>query len=448
MRYIPHTTEEIQAMLKTIGLRSVAELFASVPDSLLQEKPLKLPLALDEMTLLHHLEAIANENHTLPRSRSFLGGGVYRHYIPSAVGELARRSEFVTPYTPYQPEIAQGTLQVIFEFQTMVCQLFGMEVANASLYDGSTALAEAILMALRIGKNRKTILLPTALHPEYRQVAHTILKSFRDNIVELPFSKDGGFETAALNDYLNDDLAACVIPYPNFFGVAEDVREVVQKVQQAGGLVIFCVAEPLSLGLFEAPGAMGADIVCGEGQSLGLPPSFGGPFVGLFASKEKFLRQMPGRICGMTSDNKGRRGFVLTLSTREQHIRREKATSNICTNQGLCALMASIYLSLLGKQGLVELAKLNLSRANYAKKELLKTGKIKILFDGPTFNEFVISLPNAPTILEKLRAKGIFGGILIDRYYDELKDAVLVTVTEMNSKEDIDKFVHELKEAT
>ncbi|MDP2600113.1 MAG: aminomethyl-transferring glycine dehydrogenase subunit GcvPA [Deltaproteobacteria bacterium] len=449
MRYIPHTNEEIQAMLKSQGKRSIDELFQSIPDSLIQNEPLKLPAAMDEMTLLHHMESLAGENHTLSRSRSCLGGGVYRHYIPSAVGDLIRRSEFLTPYTPYQPEIAQGTLQVMFEFQTMVAEMYGMEVANASLYDGSTALAEAVLMARRIGKNRKTVLIPLAIHPEYRQVVQTILQGFGDHLVETPYAANGGIDRGSLNDYLNEDLAACIIPYPNFFGIVEETRDIIEKVHAAGGLVIFCVQEPLSLGLFESPGAYGADIVCGEGQSLGLSPSFGGPFVGLFASKNEFVRQMPGRLCGMTTDSKGRRGFVLTLSTREQHIRREKATSNICTNQALCATQMTIYLSLLGKQGFKKLAELNWQKAEYAKQKLAAVPGVRLTHpESATFNEFVLTLPRpADTVLSELRKSGFDGGIPLERWYRSLHHCLLVNVTELNSKEDIDALAVELKGA-
>lgn len=449
MRYIPHTTEEIQQMLKTVGLKSVAELFGTIPENLLLNKPLKLPLPLDEQSLLKHLETLAQENRLAAETRSFLGGGVYRHYIPSAVKDLIRRSEFVTPYTPYQPEIAQGTLQVMFEFQTMVGELFGMEVANASLYDGSTALAEASLMSLRLTKNRKNILVPASLHPEYRAVLQTVLKNLPAQLVTIPASKSGTIEHGALNDYLNQELAALIFPYPNFFGIVEETKELVDKVHQAGGLAIFCVTEPLSLGLFEAPGSLGADIVCGEGQSLGLPASFGGPFVGLFATKTEFVRQMPGRVCGMTTDSQGRRGFVLTLSTREQHIRREKATSNICTNQALCATQLTIYLSLLGKQGFQKLAKLNWQRAEYAKQKLTEIAGVKQMFPNQTtFNEFVIALPK-PTdvVLKTLKARGIDGGIPLNRWYGGWDKALLVNVTEMNELEDIDLFALELKEA-
>ncbi len=447
MRYIPHTKEEIQSMLKSIGLKSVDELFASIPESLVQNKQLALPPPMDEMTLLHHMENLAGQNHTVSRSRSFLGGGVYRHSIPSAVADLIRRSEFLTPYTPYQPEVAQGTLQVMFEFQTMVAELYGMEVANASLYDGSTALAEAILMARRIGKNRKNILMPKATHPEYAQVVQTILQGFGDHIVAIPFATHGGIDRGALNDYFNEELAACVIPYPNFFGVVEDCRDIVEKVHAAGGLVIFCVQEPLSLGLFESPGALGADIVCGEGQSLGLSPSFGGPFVGLFASKNEFVRQMPGRLCGMTTDSQGRRGFVLTLSTREQHIRREKATSNICTNQALCATQMTIYLSLLGREGFKKLAELNWQKTEYAKQKLAAIPGVSLQFpEAVTFNEFVITFSKpADTVLHELRKRGFDGGILLENGFRDLHHSILVNVTELNAKEDIDAFAEELK---
>ncbi|OGQ46841.1 MAG: glycine dehydrogenase (aminomethyl-transferring) [Deltaproteobacteria bacterium RIFCSPLOWO2_02_FULL_46_8] len=447
MRYIPHTNEEIQAMLKSIGLKSVEELFSSIPESLLLQKPLKLPAALDEQTLLGQLESIAARNHTLPMNRSFLGGGVYRHYIPSTVSDLMRRSEFLTPYTPYQPEIAQGTLQLMFEFQTMVSEIYGMEVANSSLYDGSTALSEAILMAIRIGKNRKTVLMPESIHPEYTQVAKTILKTFDEHFVTLPITKEGTIERSSLNDYLNPDLTCCIIPYPNFFGIVEDVRDIVSMVHQAGGLVIFSVTEPLSLGLFESPGALGADIVCGEGQSLGLPPSFGGPFAGFFATKQAFLRQIPGRLCGMTTDNKGKPGFVLTLSTREQHIRREKATSNICTNQALCATQITLYLTLLGKEGFKKLAQLNWQRTEYAKQKLSAIPGVTLTFPtSTTFNEFVIQLPkNADVVLRDLRIKNFDGGISLDHWYPNLDNAVLVNVTEWNGKEDIDAFANALK---
>lgn len=459
MRYIPHTPPQIQEMLKIIGRRSVEDLFASIPENLRLKGNLKLPPPLDEMNLLGHLESLAQENETPSPNKSFLGGGVYRHYIPSAVTALISRSEFLTPYTPYQPEIAQGTLQIMYEFQTMIVEIFGMEVANASLYDGSTALTEAILMALRIGKNRKNVLLPKSLHPEYRETVQTTLRTLGANLIDLPMGKtfdskaadlnEACLSEASLNDYLNDELACWVVPYPDFFGIVNDVRLLVEKVHQAGGLVIFCVPEPLSLGLMESPGAMGADIVCGEGQSFGLSPSFGGPFAGLFATRKEFLRQMPGRLCGMTTDKSGRRGFVLTLSTREQHIRREKATSNICTNQALCATQVTMYLSLLGKEGLAKLARLNWERSEYAKEKLSQIPGVLLPFDkAATFNEFVITLPKPVIgVLQELKKKGFEGGIRLNRWFREpnLANALLVNVTEMNGKEDIDMMALELR---
>ncbi|MBI4124669.1 MAG: aminomethyl-transferring glycine dehydrogenase subunit GcvPA [Deltaproteobacteria bacterium] len=448
MRYIPHTPEETQQMLKSVGLRSVAELFSSIPESLHMEKPLNLPEPLDEASLFRHLEALAGKNRIAAPHRSFLGGGVYRHFIPSAVKNLIQRSEFVTPYTPYQPEIAQGTLQVIFEFQTMAAEMFGMEVANASLYDGSTALGEAILMALRLQPKRKIVLIPRCLHPEYRQTVQSLLKNFDVSLVEIPLSPTGGVDPGAVGDYLKEEIAACVFPYPNFFGIVENNRELIQRIKDQGGLIIFCVTEPLSLGLFESPGALGADIVCGEGQSLGLAPSFGGPFVGLFATKEKYVRQMPGRLCGMTTDSKGRRGFVLTLATREQHIRRERATSNICTNQALCATQMTVYLSLLGKQGFQKLAQLNWQRAEYAKETLTQIKGINLAYPKVvTFNEFVLKLPTAADlVLKELKQKEIEGGIALGRWYPELGNALLVNVTELNETEDIENFAAALKE--
>lgn len=449
MRYIPHTPQEIQEMLKSVGCKSVAELFGTIPDSLLLEKPLNLPPPLDEAALFRHLGGLAKKNQSVAPHRSFLGGGVTRHFIPSAVKNLIQRSEFVTPYTPYQPEIAQGTLQVIFEFQTMVAEMFGMEVANASLYDGSTALSEAILMALRIQKNRKTILIPKCLHPEYRQTVRSLLKNLDVSLVEIPLSPNGGVDPGALNDYLKEEIAACVFPYPNFFGVVEANRELIQRLKAQGALIIFCVTEPLSLGLFESPGALGADIVCGEGQSLGLPPSFGGPFVGLFAAKAEYVRQMPGRLCGMTTDAKGRRGFVLTLSTREQHIRREKATSNICTNQALCATQMTMYLSLLGREGFQKLARLNWQRAEAAKEKLTAIRGVSLAFPkAVTFNEFVLKLPTAADlVLKELKQKGIEGGIPLGKWYPELGNALLVNVTEINAAEDIEEFADDLRRA-
>ena len=447
MRYLPHTPQDIQAMLQTIGVSSVEDLFASIPPELRLKQPLKIPPALSELELRSEILKISKRNTSVRDAISFLGGGAYHHYIPSPISQLINRGEFFTAYTPYQPEVSQGTLQALFEYQTMLCELTGMEIANASNYDASTACAEALLMAHRLN-GKKRGLVACTVHPQYRKVMRTYLERFGFVIDEIPYAPDGTIDYKSLGSLMNGDIGSILVQSPNYFGVIEDLDRISLEARKHGAVFITAASEPLSAALLKTPGESGADIAVMEGQSFGVGLNFGGPYLGIFASRQQFVRSLPGRLVGETTDVDGKRGYVLTFSTREQHIRREKATSNICTNQGLCALMASIYLSLLGKQGLVELARLNLSRATYAKKELLKTGKIKILFDGPTFNEFVISLPNAEGVLEKLRGKGIFGGILIDRYYDELKNALLVCVTEMNGKDEIDLFVKELAHAS
>lgn len=431
-------------MLKVIGAHSIDDLFSSVPKSLKLKKPLNLPTPLSEVELRLELQKISTKNTSVNDSVSFLGGGIYNHYIPSAISQLINRGEFLTAYTPYQPEVSQGTLQALFEYQTMVCELTGMEVANASNYDASTACAEAVLMVHRINKKNKA-LVAKSLHPQYRKVIKTYLARFGFGIEEISYQANGTLDIDELKKKNSSDVGAVIVGSPNFFGVIEDLKKIGKEAKRFDGIYITATSEPLSLALLQTPGEVGADISVCEGESFGVGMNFGGPLLGIFATHQKYIRNMPGRVIGETADVDGKRGYVLTFATREQHIRREKATSNICTNQGLCALMASIYLSLLGKEGLVELAKINLSRATYAKKELLKTKKVKLLFDGPTFNEFVISIPNANSVLSKLKEKSIFGGILLDRYYDELKNAVLVTVTEMNSKKDIDLFVEEIE---
>jgi len=440
MRYLPHTNSEIKEMLKVIGAADIEDLFSSIPKDLRTKKQLDLGTPLAEPALLEHLKKLSGANKNTAETISFLGGGAYRHFIPSAVSELAGRAEFVTPYTPYQPEISQGTLQTMFEYQSMMCRLFDMDVSNASNYDAATSIAEAALLSRRVGKKRKTFCMPDNLHPEYRDVVRTVLGNDDTNLCTLP-SEDGLFNRRALKDSLNDDLAGVVVGFPNFFGIVEDLKDVADMVHKAGGIFIAAVSEPLSLALLSPPGSWGADIAVGEGISFGLPVSFGGPTLGIFTAKEAFLRNMPGRICGMTTDTEGRRGFVLTISTREQHIRREKATSNICSNQALCASTAAIYLSLLGKNGLQELADLNLGRAEYAKKLLTQINGVKLKFDAPTFNEFVLELPKpANAVLAALLKNNIFGGIDLGKWYPNLKNCILVCVTEMNSKEDIDKL--------
>lgn len=443
LRYIPHTEEDVREMLEVIGLKRVEDLFGVIPGRHRLSRPLNLPPPLSEADLLRHLHGLQSQTYS-----SFLGGGAYHHFIPAVVSHLASRSEFYTAYTPYQPEISQGTLQAIFEYQTLMCQLTGMEVSNASMYDGASSLAEAVLMAHRI-TGRRRILISEAAHPEYRRVIQTYIDPDEQEVVLIPYVKEGGrTDEKILNQYFDQDVSAVVIQNPNFFGVIEDFRDVGEKVHQAGGLMIVCFSEAVACGILRPPGEFGADIVAGEGQSLGIPLSFGGPYLGIFATKEKFVRNMPGRLVGETVDLEGKRGFVLTLATREQHIRREKATSNICTNEGLCALMATVFLSCLGKEGLKELALMNLSKAEYAKQMISKIHECRIAFSSPTFNEFVLRIEGDPEkILERMRREGILGGLDLRRFYPELDHHLLVTVTEMNSKEEIDQWAEELGRA-
>ncbi len=445
MRFLPHTDDEIRTMLETIGAASVDELFSSIPAALREETPLDLPAGLPEAALDRHLTALALQNRTLGCQSAFVGAGCYRHYVPAAVQELAARSEFVTPYTPYQPEISQGTLQALFEFQSEICRLFAMEVSNASHYSGATAAADAALMALRQARGkRQTILVSDALHPEYRDCIRTVLGDSRMTLIP---SVDGGINRAALADALSPDVAAMIVAYPNAFGVVEELAGVVERVHDAGALVIAAVPEPLALGVCAPPGAWGADIAVGEGQSLGLPPSFGGPTLGLFTVTQKLVRGMPGRVCGRTVDADGRPGYVLTLSTREQHIRREKATSNICSNQALCATTAAIHLALLGKSGFRDLAECNASKAAYAREQLCAIDGVRCSIDRPCFNEFVVTLPRpAEAVLDELRARGILGGVALSRWYGDRPNDLLICVTEMNPKEEIDRYAAALKD--
>ncbi len=445
-RYIPHTEKDCQEMLETLGLGRVEELFEVVPARYRLSKPLALPHPLSESDLLRTLEELQSPVFSGSRWSSFLGGGAYHHFIPSVVSHMASRSEFYTAYTPYQAEISQGTLQAIFEYQTLVCQLTGMEVSNASMYDGASSLAEAVLMAHRITKRRK-VLLSRAIHPEYQQVIRTYIDPEVQEILPLPYQeREGRTDAEALTDLLDSEVGAVVVQSPNFFGVIEDIEKFGDQVHRIGGLLIVGFSEAVAYGILRPPGAMGADIVAGEGQSLGIPLSYGGPYLGIFATLERFVRNMPGRLVGETVDLDGKRGFVLTLATREQHIRRERATSNICTNEGLCALMATIFLSCLGKEGLRELAHMNLSKAEYAKKRISEVGGGKLAFSGPTFNEFVLELEREPkTILRELEKEKILGGISLGRFYPELDRHLLVTITEMNRKEEIDRWANALQ---
>ena len=441
VRYIPHTDEDIQRMLETIGIKKIEDLFETIPEEYRLSKPLDLPEALGEPDLIRHLQGLQS-----PILTSFLGAGAYHHFIPAVVSALISRSEFYTAYTPYQSEISQGTLQAIFEYQTLMCQLTGMEVSNGSLYDGASSLAEAVLMAQRITR-RKKILLSQTIHPEYRKVIETYIDPDQQEIVSIPYKKeDGRTDEKVLLDLLDENVSAVVIQSPNFFGFIEDLRRVGKEIHQVGGLMVAGFSEAIAYGVLTPPGEFGADIVAGEGQSLGIPLSFGGPYLGILTTRNQFVRTMPGRLVGETVDLEGKRGFVLTLATREQHIRREKATSNICTNEGLCALMATIYLSCLGKEGLRELALMNLSKTEYAKKIVSHVKGCKLAFFSPTFNEFVLEVGGEPErILKSLREERILGGLPLSKFYPELSRHLLVTVTEMTRKEEIDRWAEALQ---
>lgn len=444
MRYIPNSPEERTQMLQQIGLRSADELFESIPKELRLARDLKTPPALSEIELLAGFEALAARN-TAATRKSFLGAGAYQHYIPTIVDHIISRSEFFTAYTPYQPEISQGTLQSIFEFQTLVCQLTGMDLANASMYDGSTALAEAVLMAERVTRRSKVVACG-AIHPEYLEVVSTYVQHAGIEMVHEEADAKTGQAPASIADLLDDKTAALVVQSPNFFGCIEDVTALAEKAHAVGALLVVAVTEAISLGLLKSPGACGADIVVAEGQSFGVPVSFGGPYVGLFATRDKYARQIPGRLVGEAYDQQGRRGFVLTLATREQHIRREKATSNICTNEGLIALAATVYLETMGRRGLQEVAVQCAQKAAYAAARISEIKGFSVPYSGPRFNEFVVTGPsNARELLARLASeKGITGGLALSRYFKDRPNDFLVCVTELNSRADIDALVEGL----
>lgn len=434
-------------MLRAVGLGSAEELFDTIPSDIILRRPLNVPAAMSELELLARFEAMAAKN-VAARRPSFLGAGAYAHYAPTIVDALLSRSEFFTSYTPYQPEISQGTLQYIFEFQTMVCQLTGMDVANASLYDASTGVAEAVLMAERVTR-RSRVIISNAVHPEYFQVAETYVSHAGIELVHAPFDEKTG-RTKLDELPLDDSIAAVIIQSPNFFGCIEDVKAIADKVHASGALLVVTVSESASLGLLKPPGEMGADIVVAEGQSFGVPLSFGGPYVGLFATKEKYARQIPGRLVGVAYDKKGQRGFVLTLATREQHIRREKATSNICTNQGLIALAATIYMTTMGRKGLQEVSQQCAQKAAYAARKISEISGFSLPFSAPRFNEFVVRAPaNAKECLRRLADEhDISGGVALSRYFKDHPNDFLVCVTETNTRQQIDALAHALAELT
>ena len=445
MRFIPHTEQDIREMLETIGVQNVDQLFAGIPDNLqLGNKHLDLPPALSEIEVVSALRQIQMRNPDPEEISSFLGAGAYRHYSPAVISSLIQRGEFSTSYTPYQAEVSQGTLQAIFEFQTMITMLTGMDVANASMYDGASALAEAVLMSNRINK-KKEYLIASSVHPEYRQTTETYLRGTDFQLINVPYSSDGKTDFKFIRANLSDRVSAVILQSPNFFGIVEEYEQLGRELKEQNTLLIVVVVEPLSLGILKPPGEREADIVVGEAQSFGLPVSYGGPYAGFFATREKFVRQMPGRLAGETIDRKGRRSFVLTLSTREQFIRREKATSNICTNQGLCMLAATIYLAVMGKQGLRELALLNLRKADYLKNKLSKMKGFEARFNSDTFNEVVLRCPRPATeIRDALLEYKILAGFPLGDYYPELADSLLICTTELNAVEAIDRLAEKL----
>ncbi len=441
MRYLPHTNEDIAEMLQAVGAESLDALFSTIPESCRRKAKLELPEAATEWELDEIMGSLAKSMAVSPDYKVYLGAGSYEHHIPAAVNYLLARSEFSTAYTPYQPEISQGTLQAIFEYQTLVAELLGMEVANASLYDGASALAEALLMAGRVSRKKK-VALSSLIHPLYRQVVWTYLEPAGFEIFELPYSADGRTDLSSLESL--DDLAAIAVQSPNYFGCIEDMAAIAKITRGMKALFVASFTEPLAYGLYKSPGSQGADIACGEGQSLGIPQSYGGPGLGLFACLKPYMRSMPGRLIGQTIDRDGKRGFVLTIATREQHIRREKATSNICTNSGLCAITSAMYMASLGGTGFRELARLNYDKTEYLKRELNKAG-FKIPFGSPTFNEFVVEFPaDFEATYQRLLDRKVVAGLPLAPYHPELPNYYLLCVTETKTREDLDDLVSQL----
>ncbi|MBI2874567.1 MAG: aminomethyl-transferring glycine dehydrogenase subunit GcvPA [Firmicutes bacterium] len=442
--YLPHTTEDRMVMLSRLGLDSSSELFRELPSSLRMSRPLALPAALSELELLKTLKALADGNLNLDEHPCFLGAGVYDHYVPSVVDHVLGRSEFYTSYTPYQPEMSQGMLQAIFEYQTLICELTGMEVANASLYDGGSSLAEAALMGCR-ASGREEVLIARTVNPFYREVVATYLRTAGFAIREIPLDESGAVDLDLLAAAAGSGTAALILQSPNFFGILEDLEAAGNILRRRAPAASFVVsADPISLALLRPPGELGVDIVVGEGQVLGNHPSFGGPLLGIMACTEKLLRRMPGRIVGETTDAEGRRGYVLTIQTREQHIRREKATSNICTNQALNALAAAVYLTVLGKDGLREVAFNCCWKGHYARERFRSLRGFAIPYQGPCFREFVVNCPIPPAELNSaLIRDGIIGGYPLARHYperEELRSAWLLCVTERRTRAEIDRL--------
>lgn len=443
MNYLPNTDKDRQEMLKTIGVNSIDELFADIPPALRMKRPLNLPPGMSEQELQKHMRELAAENKNLTEYACFIGAGAYDHYVPAVVRHVLARSEFYTAYTPYQPEVSQAVLQSIFEYQTMICELTGMDAANASMYDGASAAAEAVTIAAGLTR-RKVALVSRTVHPETRETIRTYAAGHGIDVREIPM-KDGVTSVEDLKGMLGPDVACVVAQHPNFFGCLEPMREI-SGLAAAEGATFIASVNPLSLGILEPPGEYGAEIVVGEGQPLGNPLAFGGPYLGIFAVRNKYLRRMPGRLVGMTKDVRGQRGFVLTLQTREQHIRREKATSNICSNEALNALAAVVYLSWLGKEGLKELALLCAKKARYLRERIAGIKGFEISFKAPVWNEFAVKCPVDPEkIVNSLLERKILAGYPLGRAYPELKDHLLIAVTEKRTRQEMDALVSGLE---
>lgn len=438
--YVANTEKDVKDMLGAIGVQRIEDLFGDIKPHL-KPKSFGLPQGLSEFEVSRHIRRLAAENAT--HLICFVGAGFYDHHIPSIVDHLSARSEFYTAYTPYQPECSQGTLQAIYEYQSVICRLTGMEIANASLYDGGTALYEAMMMARRVtGRNR--VLIDDAVNPIYRTIVYSYTKNLNIEFVEIPVSH-GQTDRAAIKKHLDDKAACIILQNPNFFGALDDHSDIVDEAHRVGALVVSS-CYPIALGLLKTPGEMGVDIATGEGQSLGLPLSFGGPYLGFMSTKKDLARKMPGRIVGQTTDAAGRRGFVLTLQAREQHIRREKATSNICSNEALCALRAVIYLTSLGKEGLVEVARLNHEKAEFAKELLSEIKGVTVKQSSPTFNEFTVVLPKEPQeVVANMFQKGFIAGFPLGRYYKGMERYMTVAVTEKRTKEEITRYAEALE---
>jgi glycine dehydrogenase subunit 1 len=447
MAYVLNTPEDQRAMLEAIGAASMEELFAGIPESLRLQRPLDLPPAHTELELAQRLQRLAEKNDHAGEKVCFLGGGSYDHFVPAAVDALASRGEFYTSYTPYQPEVSQGNLQAMFEYQSLICDLTGMDVSNASLYDGGSAAVEAVLMCLSVTKRGHKVVTTASVHPEYRQILETYFRTLDVELLTVPAPR-GETDLDALKQAIDDQTACVLLQHPNFFGCLEDVESVAEVAHRAGALLVQ-VFDPISLGMLRRPGELGADIVVAEGQSLGTPLLYGGPYLGVMACREAFVRRLPGRIAGQTVDRHGRRCWVLTLQTREQHIRREKATSNICTNQGLFALRAAIYLALQGPQGLKETAELCLRKSHYARKRIEELDRFEIVFDQPTFKEFVVRDRDGQveSLLADAREAGFLAGIPLGRWYPEWDDCFLVAVTEKRTRAEIDSYCRFLSQS-